>query len=483
MTTEPRKVAVSSCALGGATWRVCCRWVVSFNRQVALGAAEMLAAVATLGALIYLMRSSLITGRTTLIHDNVLWRYPVYQYFAENLLHGHYPFWNPFSHGGEPFYPLLAQLKLFDPIVLISVFAGFMFTNDLMILFAWDRLIQCVVVAVGTYVVLRPWAHRALTRLTLIPVLGLSSYTIGAFRVHASVDLFVWVPLITYFLLRIVYHHNYDWHNWLLLAALIGINWQSYFFAGVLVFLLFFLAAIALFRHDLVRRAVQDLAFTFKRGAAAGAIVVAMMVPNVVLMIEKGDYLYPARMVDLSDESLVPMGGPDQYEGRGTGAETGEGIIMPYKFIAYTGTFSTIWDFIQAIAPDGNEHVPWSGRRAWGKPSEAYIYLGFLPWAVALLGIVMGRHDLKRVWAFTTVAFALLMLGPAGGLHQVLYFVFPPLWFVRHTHIFVPFFLFGMLYFYVLGLDFLVEACAVRLGHKAGLFGHCATASRRVADA
>lgn len=464
MTTEPGKLAISG-ADGGRTWRIRYRWVFSNHRIVRAGA-EVLMAVATLGALIVLMRSSLITGQTTLIHDNVLWRYPVYQYFAESLLQRHYPFWNPFSHGGEPFYPLLAQLKFFDPIVLVSVFAGSVFTNDLMILFAWDRMVQCVVVAAGTYAVLRPWAKRVLTRLTLIPILGLSSYTLGGFRVHASVDLFVWVPLITFFLLRVLYHRDHHWHNWLMLAALIGINWQSYFFSGVWMFLLFFVTGLILFRRDLMRWAAHDLAVNWRRGLAAAVIVLAMMAPNTILLIEKGDYLYPARMVDLSDESLTPMGGPDQYEGKMAG-EIGQGIIMPYKLIVYTGTFSTVWDFIQAIAPDGNEHVRWAGRREWGKPSEAYIYLGFLPWVVALLGIVMGRHDLKGVWGLTTVAFALLMLGPAGALHPGLYFAFPPLWFVRHTHIFVPFFLFGMLYFYVLGLEYLVDAWTLRFEQKA----------------
>lgn len=477
MTTESGKLAVSI-TLAGRTWRIHHRYVLGFNPRAAGVIAEIFTALATLGALVYLLRSSLISGRTTLIHDNVLWRYPVYQHFAESLLHGHIPFWNPFSHGGEPFYPLLIQLKFLDPIVLLSIFAGAAFTTDLMILFAWDRLIQCIVIAVGTYVVLRPWADRTFTRVALIPVLGLSSYTLGAFRVHATVDLFIWVPLIAWLLLRVLYYRDYQWHNWLLLGGLIGVNWQSYFFAGPWVFLLFFFAGIALFRRDLLLRAFRDRRFVWKRVGAATAIVAAMIAPNVILMIERDDYLYPARMVDLSDESLTPLGGPDQYEGKRVAGGTGQGIIMPYKLIIYTGTFSSIWDFIQGIDPGGNEHISWSGWRDWGKPSEAYMYLGFLPWAVSLLGIVMGRHDLKRVWGFTTLAFALLMLGPAGGLHPALYFVFPPLWFVRHTHIFVPFFLFGMLYFYVLGLNYIGTAWGLPSGGRSRPIGPDSGGSR-----
>ena len=52
---------------------------------------------------IYSLRSMLIFGRTTLIHDNFYWYYPIFHFFSENIISGHYPLWNPFSHGGEPF--------------------------------------------------------------------------------------------------------------------------------------------------------------------------------------------------------------------------------------------------------------------------------------------------------------------------------------------------------------------------------------------
>ena len=81
------------------------------------------------------------------------------------------------------------------------------------------------------------------------------------------------------------------------------------------------------------------------------------------------------------------------------------------------------------------------------------MYLGLLPWAIAILGLVAGRHDLKRVWLLILLAVGLLMLGPSGGVHRLLYYVYPPVWFVRHTHAFVLFFIFAFLYFYVLGFN------------------------------
>lgn len=81
------------------------------------------------------------------------------------------------------------------------------------------------------------------------------------------------------------------------------------------------------------------------------------------------------------------------------------------------------------------------------------MYLGLLPWAVALLGLVAGRHDMKKVWLLIFLCFGLLMIGPAGKLHRLLYYIYPPMWFVRHTHTFVLFFLFALIYFYILGFN------------------------------
>jgi len=73
------------------------------------------------------------------------------------------------------------------------------------------------------------------------------------------------------------------------------------------------------------------------------------------------------------------------------------------------------------------------------------------------LGLVAGRHDLKRLWLLILISFGLLMIGPPGGLHRLLYYAYPPMWFLRHTHALVLFFIFAFLYFYVLGLNHIFQ--------------------------
>jgi hypothetical protein len=413
---------------------------------------EAIVGIIAVAYLIYVIRSMLIFGKTTLAHDNILWNYPIFQFFAENIINGHFPLWNPFEHGGEPFYPILGQIRLFEPVALLIIFLGQFITNDIVMLFNWNRFIQSLVMAFGVYIVFRPLAANLFIRLSLVPILLYSSVMFGSFQQDAILNQFLWIPFVTYFLLRIIYYKDYHWRNWLMLACVIGINWQSYFFVGTWVFLLFFSVGIMLFRKDLITE-LFNAKLIIPKLAVLAFVIFAMATPNVALILEMDKYIFPARIIDFTSyEGEIPQGGPIQYEA-GHSFDTVHSIIMPYKNIVFTGTFSTIWDFIQIISPDGNKHIRWPGRNLWGEPSEAYIYLGFLPWAIALLGLVAGRNDFKRVWLLILIAFGLLMLGPPGGLQRLLYYIYPPMWFVRHTHTFVLFFIFALLYFYVLGFN------------------------------
>jgi hypothetical protein len=410
----------------------------------------------------------LVFGETTLTHDNILWVYPIFQFLAENLINGNFPFWNPFTHGGEPFYSVLAQLRFLEPSTLLTIIIGSWFTHDLVMLFNWNRLIQTLIMAGGVYLVLRPLSGYLIVRLSLIPILLFSSFFLGSFRQDAILNQFMWAPYMTFFLLRILHYRDYAWHNWLLLGALIGINWQSYFFTGTWLFLMIFAVGMVLFRRDMLRDLFVTSGCAAKMGVLA-VIVLAMAIPNVTLMAEEEKYVFPSRMVDAKflmtaqDEGITPRGTPLQMEGNPQNEVSS--ILMPYPLISYTGTFSSIWNFLQIIAPGGNRYVGWQNWKHWGDPSEAYIYIGLLPWSIALLGMVAGRHDLKRVWLILLLGFGLFLLGPAGGIHKILYYVYPPVWFVRHTHAFVLFFVFALLYFYVLGLNHIIMSRKVPLSY------------------
>lgn len=425
---------------------------------------ECIVGTAAVVYLMFVMRAMLLFGTATLVHDNLLWNYPIFKFFAENIINDHFPFWNPFDHGGEPFYPLLVQIRLLEPVTLLIIYIGRFISNDILMLFNWNRFILSLIMVSGIYIVLRSFAKYLFIRLTLIPILLYSSIMLGSFRQDAILNQFIWIPFIAFILLRIIYYRDCRWYNWIMLGVFIGLNWQSYFFSGTWVFLLLFFSGIILFRRDFLIKLFNER-MVIAKFAVAALIIIAMAAPNIILFLEKDKYVFPARMIDYSYERMAPGALPQQYE-VSLSSVIVDGINMPYNFIAFTGAFSTIWDFIQIIAPDGNKSIRWPGREGWGRPSEAYMYIGLLPWAIALLGLIAGRHELKRVWLLILVCFALIMLGPPGGLHRLLYYLYPPMLFVRHTHAFVLFFTFALLYFYILGLNHIFSTWGDHIFHR-----------------
>lgn len=429
--------------------------------------------IATLMHVIYRMRSLLIFGTTSIVHDNIYWCYPVFHFFAENIIHGHLPLWNPYSHGGEPIYPLLGQLRLYEPLTLITIFVGQLFTKNLLLLFHWNRLLLTLQMQIGMYLVLRGFTKNLWVRLSLIPILLMSSVALGSFHQDAILSYFLWTPYVIYFLLKIFFRKNYRWHNFFFLAACVGINSQSYFFAGIWNLLFWFFIGLFLFyRRDLAR-------FFHTPGSILKLLLIlisalTMMSINGVLLWDQKGYIHPPRMLPLPEEEVRFAGGPMQYEGGIKNIVPG--ILMSYDLNRKTGSAGNIWNFIQILSPQGNGHTHRSEHK-WGAPTESYIYFGILPWVVILTGLFLSKQKQKKLWGFLLVTNVLIFLGNRGFLQPLLYFIYPPLWFMRHLHCLVLFLEFTLLYFYVLGADYLLSFATERWSFDKKSFGYLNAAS------
>lgn len=406
---------------------------------------EAVVFAACFGLFLYVCKDLLVLGASALVHDHVYWGYPVYHFYAQNILNWTIPLWDPYIFGGEPVYPLFVVSRFIGPVPLAATVIGGLFTRDTTLLYSWSMVSQMLVMTAGTYLVFRKFAETPFVRLLMLPVLFLSSMMFVSFRQMAMADHMMFVPLMFLFLLNIVYWKDTRWHNWILAALLLGLNWESYFFAGAWVFLLVFLASIAVFRRDLIPGLVRSRGFVLK-SAVFSAIVILMMLPNFAVLKESKKFFYPARKIPIVSELL--QGGVEIE--KGASPDTG-GVFMAYSDIAKTGAHSTIWDIAQAFTPEAN----WAllSPDKWGDPSEAYIYIGILPFIMAVAGVFMGRHDLKRPMLMMAAVFWLLSLGPAGFIHRVLYYIYPPLWGIRNMHAMSLFFVFMLMYFFVLGMN------------------------------
>jgi hypothetical protein len=406
-------------------------------------------------AMVAMAHTAFVTGRTVLSHDSIYWTYPIYHFFADSLHRGQFPFWNPFVHGGEPFGPLLLHARLLDPVCWAVLALGRVGTDDIVLLFNWDRLARGLFAAFGSYLLLRAVATHWLVRACLPPLLLWSSFLLTSFQQPGTLDAFMCAPFVMYFAFRLLHDEDRRWRTWIGLAVFVGMSWQSVFYVGVWLLLLFLLVGFVLFDRGALVRLVRAPE-TARRAAVAVLFVAGMALPNVVMLREQSGLVFPARMLDHSWVGQIPRGAMAQYS-PGTTAVEFDSLFLPYGVIHYTGTFVPAWNFVAILAPRVHEHVR---ENVLGPPlrgaTEGFMYLGVLGYVGAVVGLLAGRHPLKRVWLTIALAFGLLSLGPAGGLHWALQ-VLPPLRAVRHAANLVDFFVLGLVFFFVLGANRAVD--------------------------
>lgn len=410
--------------------------------------AEIAAAAACTGALLYVLRHALFPPVTrTFGHDLIFW-YPVWQFYAEGLSLGELRLWNPLSYGGIPLYPALLQLRAFDPISFLVIVVGNLLTPDLLARYNWEIFLRAWIPAMAAHVFLRRFAVEPATRVALTIAAFCSSFALVLLRVHGAGQGFLWAPFIGILLYRLVWLGDGRWRVFAALAIFLGLNWQSYFFAPHATFAALFVLGLLMCDPARARRvlAVPRLA---PKLALAGLILAVMAVPLAVVVREGAEVVYLPRVFDTSR----PTGkvGPIQYEPIPSSSVREVGLLMPHEFFASSGTPSTIWNFLQLVTPTGNWHR--EGGHGWGNPSEAFMYLGLSVYAAALFGLFAGRHPLKRAWVLVLAVFGLLMLGPLGGAQSFLSMVFPLVRLVRHTDIYTPYFQLALLFFFVIGAD------------------------------
>ncbi|MCP4369902.1 MAG: YfhO family protein [Deltaproteobacteria bacterium] len=89
--------------------------------------------------------------------------------------------------------------------------------------------------------------------------------------------------------------------------------------------------------------------------------------------------------------------------------------------------------------------------------TESFLYIGILPFALAVYAIFCARHKYKANFLILLISICLLMLGTKFIFYTVFLYIFPALRFARHPMQFVPFFIFFLLYFSGLGIDSLID--------------------------
>lgn len=408
--------------------------------------------------LMMLLQKSLIFGETTFEHDNSNWNYPMFNFFFEQLYFGHLALWNPFSHGGEPFYPSWGVVRVSDPAVMFFAWLVQIFTNDSVMVYNWSKILQLTMQGFGVYLLFRPVARHLYTRLSLIPILLLSAFVLGSLRQDGFLSQFTWVPFAVLVFLRIIILRRHDFKHFAALGALVGVGWQAYHFVSLHFLLTTLLIGFFIFHRNKVKSMISSGHF-YSKLLLFFIIIFSMMLPSLAILRDTKNYIFPARMVEVDFSERKALGGPFQNEGSPVNIAPSS-LKMSYEMMKYSGSFGSVTDFIQMIIPQSNYNYKdlqnryTKYRRYVG--SDALLFIGLLPWLLVWIGIFWGRHPLKKIALFTLTLTSLYFFGANTIFLFVVSNVFPPAWFLRHTVLLQASVIFCLLFFFVLGLDCLI---------------------------
>ena len=380
-------------------------------------------------------------------HDSILW-YGMFHYFAESLWAGEWPYWNPYIHGGEPFFYAWNIIRLTDPVTLTAVLAGSLFSPDLYQLYNVTFVARIAVTGIGCYLVLRQLLARSasLASASLLvfwgPLGGQSLAYIG------SLDAFSWFPWSLWCLLRALRaarmpdegHRVGFWvmaASWFLAISVGGsiYHWVYgvFVFAVLLIFLAFFC------RQD-VSRLFRESGWSLAGGLA---LIAVMASPLAALFLERSEIFSSARNIHREQLALGPAAllGVDYSKIEKRDPEVGLGNID---------------DVFRALPAQSKNY-----GENW--------FVGHVAGVFLILGLFLGRHRYRWPFIGTLAVITFMYVGPLPPLellHKAIYLASPPLWLTRHLSIFEPFVHLFTAIFVGLGID-----------RAAGLMDHVASLS------
>ena len=388
--------------------------------------------IVIISILFFIFFNKLLSGQDIFTHDSIRW-YGVYHLFADSLSQGIFPYWDPYDFGGQPFYYNLGILRLYEPITIAFIFLGKLLPISFLTLYHWGYMFRIWLTALGVYLCFRQFNKYALSNLLVFGVFLFSSFTITALRQNGILYVFCWAPWALWFLLRLL--KNFNFYNLIGFSFFVGISLSSYQGIYLLTYLFIFICTL-LINHarDLVKILKQKKNILL---IALGVILIVLLsLPLCTVIIEQNKIVPTAR---LDDKATID-----------------NGVSLTYNSIAKAGSHSEFADFLELIFPAAAKGFFVNGFNNLINVSECFLYIGISTLIICFFGArVKSKYRLNFLLAL--IVTGLLMLGPKAGMHQLLYFLFPPLRITRHMHLFAGFFIFTFFYFVGQGMDFILN--------------------------
>jgi len=261
-------------------------------------------------------------------------------------------------------------------------------------------------------------------------------------RLLGILEIFQFAPWIILFMFKLFDQPKPV--NWIILITFLGIGSHHYGIIYTISFLLLLILSLLLKNR-------QDFKtfFSLLRLKNLGLLLILILI-----YVGLTSPLWTTAIFDIN--KIIPVA--RTLDG------TTKGLFLSLGEISKAEVFwkgaSYPWDFLGLINPFFPRAVIWKWYSTYTKGkilSESFLYIGFLPLLIAVIGIFKSKQKYKINFLLLLILTAGLMLGTKSTIFNLFATVFSPIRFGRHATHFFPFFLLCLYYFFCLGLDLILE--------------------------
>ena len=331
------------------------------------------------------------------IHDAISW-HGTSHYFYSSIEKGIFPYWNPYSQTGTPFYVYCQSFGLLEPSNFLFIIIQKITGCTTLTTYILHYLFYFFIFIIGTYHLLRVVTKSNSISLLFSLVLLLSCFPMFM-RQNGALNSFFLLPSITCFIL-LFFQENDDSKKrfyFFIASYLFALTLNIYIPAGVIFFVFLFLIFVFLFRSERIRETfnfMKSRQGLFSLGIAV-IVVILISLPLLALYYSFHDAdvneMFPSvRILQKNGNNLVKLYVSDLKEN-----------LFSEKFTNNIKTSNNSWNLVGLIYEPS---IHFMGERL---PSEIFLYVSFLP----LLCIIYAfKKRNNYVYIFLVISFFTLMV-------------------------------------------------------------------------
>lgn len=335
----------------------------------------------------------ILTGFTP-IHDAISW-HGIYHYFYTSIEKGIFPFWNPYSQTGTPFYVYYQPFGLLEPSHFLFIFFQKVTGCTTLTTYLLNYLFYFFVFILGAYHSLRIITRSNSTSILFSLVLLFSCFPIFM-RQNGALNGSFLIPLITYFLLLFFEEdRNIKKGFYFFIASyLFALTLNIYIPVMTIFYLLFFLILIFLFK---IAKLQEIFKFVKSRNGLfwiAASVVVIILISLPVLTLyhdfHNNNEIFPSvRVLQKNENNLVRLYASDIKDN-----------LFSEKYTGNLKVSTNLWNLLGLIS---EPLLLFTGAPS----SEVFLYISFFPLLCMFIAI---KQRNRYTYVFLTSAIVTLLV-------------------------------------------------------------------------